>query len=166
MQSGNAELTESIPASGNQKTSLIPCSSCNHAIAQSAISCPSCGATNSYVHPRIASFTTFSGMSDLPPFQFTSTGMTAEGATEASHLKYIKWGVGLFFVMMMLMIFTPFGKFAMLLLFGSMMLFGYGVVTSGRDTSNRFKIDYSSGTPIWSSTDDQLWAAAKAHFLD
>lgn len=164
MQTDSNMPTHADHFAGHQEGGLISCPSCNHSIAKSAIACQSCGAVNSYVHPQIEAFLSKAHeMTGLPAFRYKSTGVTVEGATEGAGAKFMRWAVGLFLFGMMLAIFTPFGNAAVLLFFVTILLFGCALFSG--DASHTFKIDYSSGTPTWTSTSDELWEPLKSHFL-
>lgn len=164
MQSENAELNETSSHAGNKKSSLIPCPSCDNAVAKSASACPHCGAENNYVHPKIASFLSKAGEMPGPAFRYTSTGMSVVGATEPASSQFATWGGAGVFLGGMLLAFTSFNTFGLLLFFVGMVLLGCALFVVPRDPQS-FEIDYSSGKPVWTSTNDTLWASHKAHFL-
>ena len=143
--------------------SLVACSSCAKEIALSASTCPSCGARNTYVHPKIAAFEEIDF--DVPDFDYKKTGVTVVGATEPTHKKYIKIGVGVAFVCGVFLPFTPLAGLSVLGVLIGMGLFAYGIYLSSQNTSESFKVDFSTGQAVWKSTDDHLWAPVKKHFM-
>ena len=173
---GERKMTAEIPTVASEVPQLLQCSACTHAIAPSAASCPKCGAMNTYEHPKITSMKRLR-LDEKVGFDYEATSLVVEGKMHSSTELF---GILPFLSILAAIVVGFFGgllSFSGLLLAAAQLLCGFLFIAGmagigvfilklifGRP-ADTFRIEFVSGSPVWTSTNDQAWAPVKKHFL-
>lgn len=145
--------------------SLSPCRSCNHKISIEAASCPSCGAPNKWIHPRIEHFLTIKDSTGVTePFTFVYEKLKISGKTEKTIPRRILW----LSIILFLCVLIPVGLLGTVGLalgpIGILPVFIVAIVLRFAlqaifAKNKTFTMDFQNHT--WTSNDDDFWNPVK-----
>jgi hypothetical protein len=138
---------------------LVKCEACGKDIAQTAVTCPNCGAQNNFVHPNVKEFLALQ-CKHTPSFKYQHTGLRVNGSTQR-HVELVDLSWKLWIAAAVLWFFLAFPyiilAYAIAMAAAACWLIGQFAGTKAQS----FQVDYSSGSPVWNSTDDSYWAEVK-----
>jgi len=143
------------------RSALRPCVACGNDIAVSAASCPRCGASNNFEHPKIAEFKKQQFVTKKP-FSYEATGTKISGKSESASESMKQWSGLTIVAAAVCGFFLP--VFAMPLLGLSMILLVVALLSS--DKAETFVVDFASGQAEWNSSNDELFEPIKAFFME
>jgi hypothetical protein len=130
---------------------LRECASCQRPISVLAVSCPGCGAPNTWHHPGVEHFLSIKDRSGVKrPFKFTYDRLTLQGTAES-----ISWIGALLLCIVSAIVFFMWaaGASGWTVLIG--WLFGVAVVAGAGIRTAWFKVDFSTG--VWESSNEAFW---------
>jgi hypothetical protein len=149
--------------------SLTPCRSCNHEISVDAAACPSCGAPNKWIHPKIESFLKIKDQTGVvQPFTFEYEKLKISGKTEKKLPRWILWiSISLFLcalipIALLGTVGLAFGPIAIVPVFIIALIFRF-ILNAFFAKNKTFVMDFQNNT--WTSNDDQFWHPVKAIFV-
>jgi hypothetical protein len=144
------------------KNLLNDCPACGKSIAQTADTCPGCGAKNTFIHPNIEKLIAVANTVTTRAWKYEykrlqMTGVTVN--TKADSLTKVQNGMFVAGFLMWLFLRSPFSLLGILIGF---MGFGVLAYVKGLERQDKqFVVDYSSGKPVWQSNDDAFWGKVK-----
>ncbi len=148
------------------KPSLVPCRTCGREISIEAATCPSCGAPNKWIHPKIEHFLTVKDSTGVTqPFTFNYEKLKISGKTEKKVPRWILWISILLFLLLFIPIallgtvglaFGPIGLVAAVVV---ALVFRF-IVQAVFAKNKTFSMDFQSNS--WISNDDEFWRPVKA----
>ena len=153
---------------------LINCKICQADIAKSAVSCPKCGAKNSYINPKIEEFITIANDPRFTveiKYEYSGDTLAGVAADNTQKISFILMMLGLVFQIPGL-IFNLFVSLAIsqmlqavgvsLLAIGVVILIYKQVIKSEKT----FRVEFKENSVDWRSSDDKLFKDYKNFFLN
>lgn len=133
---------------------LISCNTCGKQIAASAETCPSCGAKNKFIHPRIQDFLNKKNSLDIAEFDYWHNSHTLHGKRDKDQVGLKVMGGGIIAVIA--------GTFT----FGFLSVLGLVAMAVGLgmslfSKSPEFVADFSVDPPKWSTNNEEFWKPVK-----
>ncbi|MBV5346826.1 zinc ribbon domain-containing protein [bacterium] len=161
-------MNEDIPV-------LIVCNSCKNNISISAQTCPSCGAVNTYVFPKIQQFKSISTEELVAMFpkhigaNWISERLLVTGTQETNSLSplLILLG-GMAFVSTIIISLLNVLGFNLVDLGAKILIFSIISIPLGYllSSEKKFTADFSEGYLKWNSNDDDYWKAVEKFFRE
>lgn len=144
---------------------LVPCRSCNRDLSIEAVTCPSCGAPNKWIHPKIENFLREKDNTGVTePFTFNYEKLRISGQTEKRVPRWILWAGIVFFLLLFIPIallgtvglaFGPIGFVTAIVL---ALIFKFSLHAAFANNKT-FLMDFESDA--WQSNDDVFWSPVK-----
>lgn len=133
---------------------LISCNTCGKQLAATADTCPSCGAKNTFVHPKIQDFLNKSDSLNIEKFDCQHNSHVLQGKRDKQMIGLNIMGIGViglgigFFTFSLL---SALGLIAMLV----------GLAIQLFSKSPEFVVDFSTDPPRWETNDEDFWKPVK-----
>ena len=153
--------------------SLIKCKTCQADIAKSAVSCPKCGAKNSYINSKIEEFI---ALANDPRFtveikyEYSGDILAGVAADKTQKISFILMTLGLIFQIpgLLLNLFVSLEISQILQAVGvSLLAIGVVILIYKQVIRNEktFRVEFKENSVEWRSTDDKLFIDYKNFFL-
>lgn len=142
---------------------LIACKACDKQIAKTAKDCPSCGAANDWIHPRIEAFRANEELSTPRPFKYWTTPTKVWGhAPEKSNAVAIFFVSSAVWLIPSVILADMFGLLFGILAFNAIIILPIAIVIHKNTKKHQvdFETDLAKGS--WSSNDEAFWLPVKS----
>jgi hypothetical protein len=151
---------------------LIKCKTCNSDIAKSAVTCPKCGAKNSYINPKIEEFISIANDARFTVeinYHYNGDIIAGVATDNTQKISFVLMTLGLILQIpgLILNLFISLAISQMLQAVGvSLLAIGvviliYKQVIKGEKT---FRVEFKEDSIEWNSTDDKLFKDYKVFF--
>jgi hypothetical protein len=149
------EILDLVPANDEDAGPLTPCAACGRSIAKQAVTCPGCGAPNTWTHSEILRFYRsihrfkFESSVKLEYHKYLLTGVDHKESAHAESIAALANRIGII------------GSL------GDVVAADFGrqwLNQWARRKIKAFRIDFATLPPTWDSTDDEWWIDVKAFF--